>query len=611
MSRGSGGGELERLPQCVLQEILMRLDVDSICITAPVCRTLRFSASEALSSISILDLSGFSPDAQILDRILNENKVLKSLTLDCSRLNDSSISIFVKDHLQELVLLKCSLLLSLLFTSIGEKCSSLRVFTLEMARQAVLEPSHICKEKLAQMLKGCLYLESLCIKIRDPDCDPAVFESVGIVLPKTIKILQLQPMFEHHAKQLIHEIGIFRSSVASSADFSIDFFPRPNDFRLQSLSLVVDRITDHLLISITRNLHFLVNLDLQDKPRRKPSWHHDLTDSGLQSLGSCSHLVHLSLLRSREYYPATFTRVNDMGIFLFAEECKRLESVRLGGFSRVTDAGFASILHSCKSLKKFEVISAVFLSDLAFHDLVNASCSLVDVRLASCGLLTSETAADLSLCKSLEVVDLWGCKSIADHGLMSISRLCRLTTLNLGGADVTDSGLSALGCGNAPIVFLCLRGCKRVTDRGVASLLIEGGVICKTLSALDLGYMPGISDRAIFKIIQSGINIIDLCIRNCFYITDASVAALASREGFGEGRKPLRRLDLYHCSGLSLKLLELLRRPSFRGLRWLGIGGTCLLSRGDTGLSVIYSNRRGLSICLSGCEMGCYSGCMN
>lgn len=452
-------------------------------------------------------------------------------------------------------------------------------------------------------------MQSLRIKIRDPDCDAAVFESVGLFLPKTIKILQLQPMFEHHAKQLIHEIGIFKSSVASSSDFSIHFFPGPNDFRLQSLSLVVDRITDHLLISITRNLHFLVNLDLQDKPRRKPLWHHDLTDSGLQSLGSCSHLVHLSLIRGREYCPATFTRVTDMGIFLLAEECKGLESVRLGGFSRVTDAGFTSILHSCKNLKKFEVVSGVFLSDLAFHDLVNASCSLVDVRLASCGLLTSETADDLSLCKSLEVLDLWRCKSIADHGLISISKLCRLTTLNLGEADVTDSGLSALGRGNAPIVFLCLRGCKRVTDRGVASLLLEGGIISTTLSALDLGHMPGISDRAIFTIIQSGINLVDLCIRNCSYVTDASIDALASQKGFGEGKKPLRRLDLSHCSRLSLKLLELLRRPLFCGLRWLGVGGTCLSSRGGAGLSDICSDRRGLSICWSGCEMGCYSGC--
>lgn len=602
---------LRSLPQNILHEILLKLDIDSLCSASAASTTLRCSVSEALSSLATLNLSGFSPDAQILNRVLCGNKVLKSLTLDCSRLNHYSIFLFAKHHLQELFLFKCSLSFSLLFTCIGENCPNLRAFSLEMSRQAVFGPSHICGEKLTLMLKGCIYLESLCIKIRGPDWNPAVFKPLISFLPKTIKVLQLQPMDEYHARWLIHEKGSFRSSVTSTTDMSIHISSNPIDFRLQSLSLVLDTITDQLLISISHNLHLLVTLDLEDNPKKKPLLQHDLTDTGLHSLGSCRNLVHLTLIRNRGYCPVTFSRVNDMGIFLLAEECKNLESVRLGGFSKVTDAGFASILHSCKRLKKFEVISALFISDLAFHDLASASCSLVDVRLASCSLITSETAEDLSLCKSLEVLDLWGCKSIADHGLLSVSNLSRLTILNLGGADITDSGLSALGCGIAPIVFLCIRSCKRVTDRGVAHLLLGGGIITTTLSTLDMGHMPGISDKAIFAIIQSGINIIDLCIRNCFYITDASIAALASKEGLGEGKRPLRRLDLYNCSGLTIESLGSLRRPMLRGLRWLGIGGTCLSSRGHADLVDICSNRPGLSVCLSGCEMGCYAGCMD
>ncbi|XP_058113093.1 F-box protein At-B isoform X2 [Magnolia sinica] len=600
------GSDLERLPQSLLHEILTKLDVESLSSTAPVCKTLHFSASQALSSLSTIDFSGFSPDTWILNHVLHENKVLKSLTLDCSRLDSSSISIFTKDHLQEVVLLKCSLPCTSVFASIGEHCPNIRVFTLEMVSRAVLEPSHICKEKLAQMLKGCSHVE-----FRGADCDPGVFESIELFLPKTIKTLQLRPMSEQHAKQLIHETRVFRNSVPSSVDFSIPFSMGPISFKLQSLSLVLDGITDELLISITRNLSLLVKLDLEDKPRLEPLLHHDLTNSGIQSLGSCSHLTDLSLIRSREFFPATFRRVNDMGMFLLAEGCKSLEEIRLGGFSRATDAGFVSILHSCKSLKKFEIINAHFLSDLAFHDLADTSCSLVNVRLASCSLLTSEAVENLSSCKRLEVLDLWACKSVADRGLSSISSLNRLTTLNLGGADVTDSGISVLGRGNVPIVSLCLRGCKRVTDRGVAFLLHGGGIISKTLAVLDIGYMPGISDRAVFTIAEAGMEITDLCIRHCFYVTNASIAALGLERGYGEGRKPLRRLDLCHCSGLSVNLFGSLKRPSFRGLRWLGIGSTCLLNEGDAGLLEISSERPELRLCLNGCEMGCYDGCIS
>ncbi|XP_042513762.1 F-box protein At-B-like [Macadamia integrifolia] len=481
--------------------------------------------------------------------------------------------------------------------------SRFRVLVLEIGGQSLPQ---VFKENLSQMLKGCAKLETLNLKIRGTELDADGFESIELVLPRTIKILQLQPVLELDVMQFMHETRVDRKPVESTS-LSIPTCPTPIDMRLRSISLVLDIISDELLIAIANNLQFLVELDLEDRPIKEPSLHHDMTNSGLQSLSSCRHLTCLSLMRSKQNFATTFKRINDMGMFLLAEGCKSLESVRLGGFSRVSDAGFAAILHSCRSLKKFEVFSAFFLSDLAFHNFSEAPSSLTEVRLISCSLITSETVGKLSSCRSLEVLDLWGCKSVADNWLGLISTLSGLTTLNLGGADITDNSLSVLSMGNSPIASLCLRGCKRVTDKGLGLLFRGGGTISETLSALDLGYMPGISDRAVHTVAEAGLEITDLCLRYCYFVTDASMEVLASKRS-KEGSKPIRNLDLYHCIGLSLNLSAFLRRPSFCGLRWLGIGQTSLSNRGNVGFSEICRDRPWLTVCWDGCEMGCHNG---
>ncbi|XP_010928168.1 F-box protein At-B [Elaeis guineensis] len=606
--RGCGdGGLIESLPQSLVLEILGRLDLESLCSVAPVCKALRFSVSQALSTISTIDLSEFSPTVQILNRVLANNRMLRSLTLDCARLDDSSIEVFAKEHLQELVLLKCFMFSSYIFTAISRKCPNLRLLSLEMIRPCELDSPDDCNNSIAEMLKGCLCLESLCIKFHVQYDGPSDLEFIQLILPKTIRVLLLQPISDWQAKLLVLKAGADRDSTASLAGPGSSFL-RPNCNGLQSLSLVLNKIKDELLIAVASSLPQLVELCLEDKPLEEPSLHNDLTNRGLQSLGSCRNLTSLSLTRSRQNFPATFRRVNDVGILLLSEGCRRLESVRLGGFSRVTDAGYVSFLYSCKNLKRFEVVNPFFLSDLTFHNLADATNSLVEVRLLSCNLVTSETVESLSLCRNLEVLDLSGCKSTADVGLISISKLCKLTTLDLGGADITDSGLAALGRGSCPIASLCLRGCKRITDRGLTQLLHQDGIIRRTLSTLDLGYLPGLSDKGISIIAEVCREITNLSIRSCFFVTDASITVLGSMEGFEGKRRPLRKLDLYSCSGLSNASFWLLAPPFFRGLRWLGVGNTRLLAKSKDRFVELSRDRPGLTICANGCEMGCKDG---
>jgi hypothetical protein len=418
-----------------------------------------------------------------------------------------------------------------------------------------------------------------------PLLDPRTADSMSTFIPSTIKELLLQPVSQSWARVL---------------------FPTPSSLTthftetLESISLVLDTITDELVIWITKNVSNLVELYLEDEPVSQPL-HDDLTNVGLQALGLCNNLRHLSLKRRC----SDFRRVNDFGILMLAEGCKQLRTIRLGGFSKVSDAGYAALFHSGKDLNKFEVSNGLCLSDLACLDLDKAAPNVTEVRFLSCYLLTSDTAISLSSCTNLKILDLSGCKSIADSGLVSISQLSELTLLDLAGADITDAGLSGLGNGKCPISSLCLRGCRRITSNGIASLLCGSGTINKTLVSLDVGNVPKISGRAVIVIAKNCEHIRSLSLRNCLFITDSSLEVLGSM-GRDTGKCSLRMLDVAYCSRLSRNFLRLFEPPLFRGLRWLGVGKNVVERRGcRPSIVELLEQKPGLTICANACELGC------
>ncbi|KAM3327512.1 hypothetical protein P3S68_033953 [Capsicum galapagoense] len=128
-------------------------------------------------------------------------------------------------------------------------------------------------------------------------------------------------------------------------------------------------------------MHFLprLELDLEDRPFMEPSVR-DMTNIGLPALKFYECLIVLSIVRSERNYPS-FKRVKNIGMFHVSERCRRLESVKLGGFAKVTEAGYSSILHSCRNLKKFEVLTLPLLSDSVFDNMIGVARSVIELRL--------------------------------------------------------------------------------------------------------------------------------------------------------------------------------------------------------------------------------------
>uniref|UniRef100_A0A0E0EN28 F-box/LRR-repeat protein 15-like leucin rich repeat domain-containing protein n=1 Tax=Oryza meridionalis TaxID=40149 RepID=A0A0E0EN28_9ORYZ len=592
-SGSAARGLVESLPEALLVEVVVRLELEAACSAASSCRALRAAAAAAFSAVTSLDLSMFPPTNAILNRILAGNGALRCLAVNCSLLDDSAVGAIAKGSLRELSLHKCSSFSSYLFVAVGERCKNLRSFVLEMAPSDDDEHFGICRKSIAHIVKGCGYLENLSLKFF-PLLGPGSVDFESLVpIPSTIKVLLLQPVSNWQAKRLFPISTSLKTSISNT---------------LESLSLVLDIITDELVAFITGSLHNLVELCLEDNPMKEPDLHNDLTNVGLQALGLCHNLAHLSLTRGKQNCSSTFRRVTDFGIMMLADGCKQLKTIRLAGFSKVRDAGYAALLQSCKDLKKFEV-STGYLSDLTCLDLDEAAPKITEVRLLCCSLLTSETAISLSSCTKLEVLDLSGCRSIADSGLASISQLSKLALLDLAGADITDAGLSALGNGRCPMSSLCLRGCKRISNNGIASLLCGSGTVNKTLISLDIGNVPRISGRAVTLIAKNCDQISSLCLRNCLLINDSSLETLGSMR-HNSGKSSLRMLDLSYCCRLSRNFLGLFEPPFFRGLRWLGVGKNMLERRGcSPTVAELLERKPGLTVCGNACEMGCRNQC--
>lgn len=421
--------------------------------------------------------------------------------------------------------------------------------------------------------------------------DAQVFGMLPKFLGPSVKALRIMHMEERHARQLSNvkwygEAGLMpRVRVVGCQN-------------LQKLSLVLSTITDTLMSILTGNMACLRELDLEDDPWEAPPAEMDLSNWGVQQAANCRNLKRLSLVRGQTRGQSlSFRRVNDLGFLLLAQSCKNLESIRLGRFSQVTDTGLNSLLENCSRLHTFELIHMNQTSDLTFHDMSATACSLVAVSLPAANQITSDAVAQLACCKHLKFLNLAFCRSVGDRGLRAVSSLSKLAILDLSGADVTDFGLFSLSKGSTPLVSLSLRSCKRLTHTGISAL--TQGCLPATLEALDLSNLPAVMDHTVVALISSGMQIVDLRLRDCHSLTEACVAALASMEYKGNCLGgSLRVLDLSN-NGVTASSLEWFRRPYFPRLRWLGLGRHLATEA----LARLRGERSSLDITPAGCDL--------
>ncbi|KAI4367375.1 hypothetical protein MLD38_023118 [Melastoma candidum] len=566
---GSGGnvevaGGLDQLPAALIASIMIKLDVSSICSAGSTCRSLRSCASHVLSFLPDFHLLDIAPSTEQLRPLLPCNPMMMRLKVDCDRLNDNAIDLLLRPSLQELHLRNCSDFSGRLLSEIGSRCKDLKSLYLGPIAENRGRALHV--SELEELLSGCSQLEDLFLMIDMSGFVRQSFARVWDFVSEKLTCLEIGYISSVMITELLsphadpHHLQHIKSS------------PFPS---VQKLSLSVDYITDVMVETLSKGLISLTDLDLRDAPLIEPRLTFDLTNYGLQQINHHGKLKHLCLIRSQDYLVTYFNRVNDLGILFMADRCASMESIYLGGFCRVSDAGFKTLLHSCSCLCRLWIAHGTLLTNLVFHDIRATSLSLTHVSLRWCHLLTNLGVKNLVSNADLQVLDLKDCKNLGDEALRSIGTLSKLKILQLEGSSVTDIGLSHLKWRViGSLVSLSLRGCKRLTDKGISTLF--GGASKLELHELDLSNIPGISDDGILSLVRAHIPILELRLRQCPLIGDTSVMALASMQSIEEGwsGSRLKMLDLYNCGGITALSFRWLKRPYFPRLRWLGLTGS-------------------------------------
>ncbi|CAH9106939.1 unnamed protein product [Cuscuta epithymum] len=528
----------------------------------------------------------------MLRPLLPPNPYLRSIKLDCTRLDDSSLDFILPPTLEELCLHNCSDFSGKLLSDVGRGCTDLRF--LYLSSVADKRGRSIDVSDLEELLRGCTQLETLVLMFDVSIFLRHDFARVWALAPATLSSLEVGYISSVMLIELL--------SPPMVPQQSLDHIQPPVLPGIQKLSLSVDYITDTMISTIFRNLYSLTYLDLRDSPIMEPRVAFDLTNAGLQQINPHGKLKHLSLIRSHDIFPAYFRRVNDLGFLLMADRCSSMESICLGGFCQVTDTGFKTVLHSCANLLKFRVSHGPLLTDLVFHDIGATSLTLTGVSLRWCNLLTNCVASLLASNTNLSVLDLRECKNLGDEALKSIGSLSKLKVLLIDGSDISDTGISHLSKGvQSSLVSLSLRGCKRLTDKCIY-FLFEGSSN-QGLKELDLSNIPNFSDAGILSIVKSRVPIFELRVRHCPLIGDVSVITLASMkfdEDDGWQGSRLRLLDLYHCGSITQLSFQWLKKPYFPRLRWLGVNG----GGNKDMLDALARNRPYLHVACRGEELG-------
>lgn len=224
------------------------------------------------------------------------------------------------------------------------------------------------------------------------------------------------------------------------------------------------------------------------------------------------------------------------------------------------------ILACSPHLNRISLAGLTELPDSALYTLGMSGSYLRSLSLYCCSGITDDGLAQVAIgCPNLVIVELQSCFNITDHGLESLSKGCHaLKSLNLGSCmAISDRGISAVFSNCSNICTLIISGCRRLSGvgfRGCPSTLcyleaescmispdglldvVSGGGL-EYLNLHKLGSSAGLDGLGRLAFAK---RLCFLNLRMCRYLTDDSVAAIAS------GCPLIEEWNLAVCHGVRL-----------------------------------------------------------
>ncbi|KAK4153064.1 hypothetical protein C8A00DRAFT_34246 [Chaetomidium leptoderma] len=290
----------------------------------------------------------------------------------------------------------------------------------------------------------------------------------------------------------------------------------------------------------------------------------NLTDTGLIALVSNnSHLYSLDVsLPSSSADAVLRDHITEASIDAITENCPRLQGLNISGCHRISNQSLVRLAHRCRYIKRLKLNDCVQLRDEAVLAFAEQCPNILEIDLQQCRLIGNEPVTALfAKGHALRELRLASCELVDDSAFLSLPphrTYEHLRILDLSSSPgITDRAIEKIIDVAPRLRNLVLQKCRNLTDAAVYAISRLG----KNLHFLHLGHCGHITDDGVKRLVSmcNRIRYIDLgC---CTHLTDDSVTRLATLP-------KLKRIGLVKCASITdasvIALANANRRPRMR-----------------------------------------------
>jgi len=278
-------------------------------------------------------------------------------------------------------------------------------------------------------------------------------------------------------------------------------------------------ITDVGMDWLSSGCHALQDLNIKDLFK--------VTDAGLRCLAEgCVDLINLSLSGLRY--------CTDVGVRHLSQGCRKIEKLNLDGMYLLSNGmarnfgweGLQALSQECRNLKMISISNCFQISARVLNALAKGCPQLEDLRFAGCTKIDSESINKMaSKLRLLKRISFPGCISLNSAGIISLAKKCpNIIFVNLSQCDtITDSAVQALSKYCKGMTSLNVSECNTISDYSL--LAISEGDLVPGLSSLNLKG-TAVTDTGVTWLAERCTSLMTLNLTKCSNVSYAGIKAI-------------------------------------------------------------------------------------
>ena len=238
--------------------------------------------------------------------------------------------------------------------------------------------------------------------------------------------------------------------------------------------------------------------------------------------------------------------VTNLGLSSIAHGCPSLKALTLWNVPYIGDDGLSEIAKGCNLLEKLDLCQCPTISNKALIAIAENCPNLTSLNIESCSKIGNEGLEAIGrLCPKLHSVSIKDCPLVRDHGVSNLlSTASMLSKVKLQSVNITDFSLAVIGHYGKAITNLVLGGLQNVSEKGFWVMGNAQGL--QKLTSLTVTSCRGITDVSLEAIGKGCINLKQMCLRKCCFVSNNGMVAFAKAAG------SLECLQLEECNRVTL-----------------------------------------------------------